>query len=211
MSAETFLEPQGSHVFDSVWVLPRRIVTSLRAHVGTVAAVALVSGGGLLRLLAASHSDTLVDEPIYRYAAAFTLGHGYPAIRPPAGQHVQAFLYHPPFYFYLLAGWFWLWHSTSMLTARMFSVFVTTMSLAMLYLLAKRLMGSREALVALLLVSLDPWIILTNQAVYIENVLLVLVLLAVLAYRRAQDATSETLSTQRNRYIVAGLALGEIG
>src|SRR5437016_4075519 len=67
----------------------------------------------LVRFYAALHTGLEVDEPIYRNAAASLLQYGSPGIRPTFLHQFVPFLYHTPFFFYELAGWFYLWGSTS--------------------------------------------------------------------------------------------------
>lgn len=176
----------------------------------SAAACGLLVAGVGLRILAANHLGTLVDEPVYQAVGAFTWQHGYPALRPPAGQALTPFLYQPPFFFYLLGGWFALWHSSSLIVARYLSVVVSGIVLALVYVVSRRLMGRAAALVALFLVALDPWIILTNAAVYLENSQLVLILVAVWAYWRATRADASMRRDYAVRYLVAGIALGAV-
>jgi hypothetical protein len=173
------------------------------AAVGTL----LVVGVGL-RVVAANHLGTLVDEPVYRSVSAFTWHNGYPALRPPAGVAITPFLYQPPFFFYLLGGWFALWHSSSLIVARYLSVLISGIMLAVLYVVSRKLLGGVAALLALFFVAVDPWIILTNAAVYIENSQLVLILVAVWAYWRATRADESARRDYVFRYVLAGLLLG---
>ena len=93
----------------------------------------------LVRFYAALHTGIEVDEPIYRDAAAMVLAHiqalpdslinnpmkqdtstiallyGYPSIRPAYLHPTIPFLYHPPFYLWLLAEWFKLWEAPATL------------------------------------------------------------------------------------------------
>ncbi len=102
------LSSQKQHSAIQEWVI-----------VGLFLALAL-----LVRLYAAFRAGLEVDEPIYRNAAALALRYGYPTIRPAYLHPVIPFLYHPPFFLFLLADWFKLWGSTSYLTGRMFSVII---------------------------------------------------------------------------------------
>jgi 4-amino-4-deoxy-L-arabinose transferase-like glycosyltransferase len=174
------------------------------------AACGLLVAGVCLRIVAANHLGTLVDEPVYQAVGAFTWHHGYPALRPPAGQALTPFLYQPPFFFYLLGGWFALLHSSSLIVARYLSVVVSGVVLVLVYAVSRSLMGRAAALLTLFLVALDPWVILTNAAVYLENSQLVLILVAVWAYWRATRADASMRRGYVLRYLVAGLALGAV-
>ncbi len=87
------LSSQKQHSAIQEWVI-----------VGLFLALAL-----LVRLYAAFHTGLEVDEPIYRNAAALALRYGYPSLRPAYHHPVIPFLYHPPFFLFLLADWFKLW------------------------------------------------------------------------------------------------------
>ena len=171
--------------------------------VGLLLAIAL-----LVRLYAAFHTGLEVDEPIYHNAAVLALRYGYPSIRPAYHHPVIPFLYHPPFYLFLLMNWFKLWESISYLTGRMLSVITSLIMLLLLYGFTKQVLGRKVVLIALVLVSSDVWIIFTNQAIYLENSLMLLIILAIWVYWRATN----TLPVSRSRYLawygLAGLLVG---
>jgi len=162
----------------------------------------------LIRSYAAMHTGLEVDEPIYRDAAISVLQHGYPAIRPAYQHPYIPFLYHPPFYFYMLAGWFYLWGSTSYFTGRMYSVITSVIVLLQLYLFTRRVFGWKRALLVLGLVGSDVWVIFTNQAIYIENSLLLLVIPAIWAYWCATSSSTSSRARNLGWYILAGLFAG---
>lgn len=160
------------------------------------------------RYFAALHAGIEVDEPIYRSAAAYAAQYGFPALRAAYHRQTIPFLYHPPFFLLILAQWFRLWHSTSFLTGRLFNVCASTLLLALLYLFARHKIGRVEAVLALLLIGSDAWIIFTNQAIYLENSQLIPILLAVWAYWWATEA-DESLGRQvAGRYLMAGVLVG---
>ncbi len=161
-----------------------------------------------VRYLAAVHTGIEVDEPIYRYAAAYAAQYGFPAVRAPSNEQTIPFLYHPPFFLLLLAQWFRLWHSDSFLTGRLFNVCISTLMLALLYLFVRIKIGRVEALLAVLLIGSDAWIIFTNQGIYLENSQLILILLAVWAYWWATEADAQDWQQIVGRYVFAGFLLG---
>ena len=171
--------------------------------VGLLLAIAL-----LVRLYAAFHTGLEVDEPIYHNAAVLALRYGYPSIRPAYHHPVIPFLYHPPFYLFLLMNWFKLWESISYLTGRMLSVITSLIMLLLLYGFTKQVLGRKVVLIALVLIGSDVWIIFTNQAIYLENSLMLLIILAIWVYWRATN----TLPLSRSRYLawygLAGLLVG---
>lgn len=164
----------------------------------------------LVRLFAAFHAGLEVDEPIYRNAAVLTLQYGYPTIRPAYLHPFTPFLYHPPFFLFFLAGWFQLWGSTSYLTGKMSSVVISIVVLLLLYGCTRQMIGRKVALVALLLIGSDPWIIFTNQAIYLENSLMILVVLAIWVYWRATLTAPSPRISYMGWYALAGLLAGSV-
>jgi hypothetical protein len=110
-----------------------------RLEAGIIALLLAFAWG--VRYLTALHTGIEVDEPIYRYAAAYAAQYGFPAVRAPAKEQMIPFLYHPPFFLLLLAQWFKLWHSDSFLTGRLFNICISTLMLALLYLFVRLKIG----------------------------------------------------------------------
>ncbi|HEV3312954.1 MAG TPA: glycosyltransferase family 39 protein [Chloroflexota bacterium] len=171
----------------------------------------LLVAGVTLRVIAALQTGALVDELTYQYLGASVWKHDIPEIRPEFGQLSQPFLWHPPFFFFLLGRWFSLWGNDGLVTARLLSVVVSAVMLCLVYIVARKISGARVALLALFLIALDPWLILINQAVYIENSQMVLTLLAIWAYWGAtrQDANANK-GAYILRYALAGFAVGVV-
>ncbi len=161
-----------------------------------------------IRYLASLYTGIEVDEPIYRFAAAYAAQYGFPAVRAAVGQPTIPFLYHPPFSLLILGEWFRIWHSTSYFTGRLFSVCISTLMLALLYLFVRRKIGLTEAVLALLFTGSDGWIIFSNQGIYIENSQLILIILAVWAYWWAAEAESTCWKQVTGRYLFAGMVVG---
>jgi 4-amino-4-deoxy-L-arabinose transferase-like glycosyltransferase len=162
----------------------------------------------VIRLYAALHAGLEVDEPIYRDAALLTFQYGYPALRPAYLHPVIPFLYHPPFFLFFLAEWFKLWGNTSYLTGRMSSVSVSLVMLLLLYIMTKQIMGRKVAFVSLLLIGCDPWIVFTNQAIYLENSLMIIIILTFWAYWRATRTAPSSYVRYLGWYACAGLLAG---
>ena len=79
--------------------------------------------------------------------------------------------------------------------ARLVSVLAGTLSVGLLYILALRLLGDRSiALVAALLMALDPWAVITSRQAMTESVLLLFVL-----------ATAVLLLGRRREIVLAGV------
>jgi hypothetical protein len=177
-----------------------------RLEAGIIGSLLAIAWG--VRYLAALYAGIEVDEPIYRSAAAYAAQYGFPALRAEYHQQTIPFLYHPPFFLLILAQWFRLWHSTSFLTGRLFNVCASTLLLGLLYLFIRSKIGRLEAVLALLLIGSDVWIIFTNQAIYLENSQLILIVLAVWAYWWATEADVNNGRQMARRYLIAGLLVG---
>lgn len=186
-------------------LIPRRRHDPLQEGiiVGLFLAVALGA-----RLYAAFHTGLEVDEPIYRYAAAYAAQYGFPAVRAEANRQIIPFLYHPPFFLWLLDLWFKVWNNDNYLTGRLFSVLCATIMLGLLYVFVRVLVNKSVALLSLILVGSDAWIIFTNQAIYFENSEMVFILLALWAYWRALQTNGKVNEQYISRYLLAGLLVG---
>ncbi len=160
------------------------------------------------RLYASFHAGLEVDEPIYRYAAAYAAQFGFPSVRAEATRQFLPFLYHPPFFLWLLALWFKLWGSGSYLTGRLFSVLCSAVMLGLLYGFVRAHISKGVALLALIFVGSDAWISFTNQAIYLENSQMIFIILAVWAYWSASKANSLDNRQYALRYLLAGLLIG---
>src|SRR5215472_1426971 len=118
------------------------------------------------------------DEAVY-WRVAVNVQHGMLSEHPLLGVAWQPFLYQPPFYALLLAGWFHLTGAT-ISHARVLGV----ISIALVYAAAFRLLwkihGPRTALFAMVPVIFDGWLIYIQRVSYIENVLLLLVVISLL-------------------------------
>lgn len=186
-------------------VVPRRQYDVLKECiiVGLFLAVAIGA-----RLYAAFHTGLEVDEPIYRYAAAYAAQYGFPAVRAEANREIIPFLYHPPFFLWLLDLWFKLWNSDNYLTGRLFSVLCSTIMLGLLYAFVRIHINKSVALLSLIFIASDAWIIFTNQAIYFENSEMVFIILAIWAYWRALQTDGKVNEQYVSRYLLAGLLIG---
>ena len=80
------------------------------------------------------------------------------------------FLYQPPFFLWLLGLWLKLWGSDSYLTGRLFSVLCSVGMLGLLYAFVRMHIGKGVALLTLLFVGSDVWMIFTNQGILLVEV-----------------------------------------
>ena len=140
------------------------------------------------------------DEAIY-WRVSENMQHGALAENPVYGQRFQPFLYQPPMYFEIESRWFDL-VGASIYHARLFGVLCTAVMQLLLFRLLTRLHGLRVALLAMLPVIFDSWLLYIERVSYIENALMIGVVLGFLLYARALDSPSLW------RFFLAGLALG---
>jgi 4-amino-4-deoxy-L-arabinose transferase-like glycosyltransferase len=160
--------------------------------------------GTLLRLwLLGSSPGWQFDEAVYwRVSANYQTGSL--AEHAVFGQPWQPFLYQPPVYFTLMARWFDL-VGASIYHARLFGVGCTAVMLVLLFCLLRRLHGPRAALMAVVPVVFDGWLLYIERVSYIENALVILVTGGLLLYQWALDRPAWW------RFLLAGMALGAAG
>jgi 4-amino-4-deoxy-L-arabinose transferase-like glycosyltransferase len=111
------------------------------------------------------------------------------------------FLFHPPFYFLLLAGWFKL-TGAGVPQARLFAVVASLVTLGLLMRLIWRLHGPVTALVTVTFVAFDGWLLFVQRVSYIENTLMVIIVAGFLLYERALRRPSA------RGFVLAGAMLG---
>jgi 4-amino-4-deoxy-L-arabinose transferase-like glycosyltransferase len=140
------------------------------------------------------------DEAVY-WRVATGVQHGVLAGHSPYGLPFEPFLYQPPVYFLVVAQWFNLVGS-SIYHARLLGVAWTAGMQLLLLRLLWRLHGLRVAVFAIVPVMFDGWLLFIERVSYIENALMVLVVLALLLYQRAVEQPSW------QRFLAAGVAVG---
>ena len=141
------------------------------------------------------------DEPVYTSIATNIATYGTLNEHIQYGMTWTPWLFHPPFYLLLLAGWFKL-TGAGVPQARYLGVAMTLIMFALLFRLLWKLHGPRVALVTLTFLAFDGWLLFIQRVSYIENMLFVLVTGAVLLYQRALERPA-TL-----RFLLAGAAVG---
>lgn len=167
------------------------------------AALVLILGiGAALRLWdLGTRPDWQSDEPVYTAIARYVLFNDRLQEHLQRGEPWTPFLYHPPFYFLLLASWFRL-VGPGIAQARDLAAIASVLTLALLFVLIWRLRGTGAALMTLVLVTFDGWLLFVERVSYIENTLLVLVVGGLLLYERALRRRTTAA------YAVAGAVLG---
>jgi 4-amino-4-deoxy-L-arabinose transferase-like glycosyltransferase len=140
------------------------------------------------------------DEAIY-YRVGVSVQHGVLQEHPVYGAAWTPFLYQPPIYFVVLARWF-AFVGASVYHARLLGAIATAFMLVLLFRLIYRLHGPRTALFAMIPVVFDGWLMYIERASYIENVLMVLIVGALLLYQRALDRPTWL------NFLIAGIVTG---
>jgi 4-amino-4-deoxy-L-arabinose transferase-like glycosyltransferase/putative flippase GtrA/GT2 family glycosyltransferase len=145
-----------------------------------------------------------LDEITYASIAENLVRHGTLNVPLAFGQPFQPFLYHPPFYPYELAAWFRV-AGQGITQARVLGALSVTVAFGLLARLLGRLYGQGAAAFATLLIMFDGWMLYVGRISYIENSVLVIMMCALLAYRRA------AASGRMRDYVLAGLLTGAAG
>ncbi len=139
------------------------------------------------------------DEAVY-WRVAVSVQHGTLAEHPLRGVAWEPFLYQPPFYVLLLAGWFDA-VGASIFHARVMGVISITLTFILAFRLLWKIHGHKVALFAIIPVIFDGWLTYIQRVSYIENVLLLIIVSAFLLYQRALEKPSW------HRFALAGVAL----
>ncbi|HXS66802.1 MAG TPA: glycosyltransferase family 39 protein [Streptosporangiaceae bacterium] len=139
------------------------------------------------------------DEAVY-WNVAVNVQHGALTEHPLSGVAWQPFLYQPPFYLLMLAGWFDAFGAT-IYHARLMGVTSIMLTFALIFRLLWKVHGPKVALFAIIPVIFDGWLIYIQRVSYIENVLLLIIVGAFLLYQRALEKPSW------HRFALAGIAL----
>jgi 4-amino-4-deoxy-L-arabinose transferase-like glycosyltransferase len=140
------------------------------------------------------------DEPNYANIATNIGRLGDLAIKHDVLSSDSVYLFHPPFYFYLLAGWFKL-VGYGITEAR---VLIALSSLLLLFLCYRlfRIRIGRLALVPVLALACDGWLVFSNRVAWFDHLMLVIGVAGLLVYERAR--ANGALVT----YAAAGTLLG---
>ena len=140
------------------------------------------------------------DEAVY-WRVSVNVQHGSLTEHSVYGLPWEPFLYQPPIFFKIQALWFDA-VGASIYHARLFGVACTAVMQVLLFRLLMRLNRPRIALFTVLPVIFDGWLLYIERISYIENVLMILVVLGFLLYKRALDMP------HWRRFLIAGIALG---
>jgi 4-amino-4-deoxy-L-arabinose transferase-like glycosyltransferase len=156
-------------------------------HISPIAIFALILvTGSTLRLWQLRTSPAWQwDEAVY-WRVAVNMQHGVLSEHPVYGQPWEPFLYQPPLYLLVVARWFGV-IGASIYHARLLGVAWTAVTQVLLFRLLWKLHGSRVALLAMVPLVFDGWLLYIERVSYIENALMLLVVATFLLYRCALE------------------------
>jgi 4-amino-4-deoxy-L-arabinose transferase-like glycosyltransferase len=140
------------------------------------------------------------DEPNYTDIAGNLLHQGELAIKADVIRDHSTYLFHPPFYFLLLAGWFRLVGS-GIYEARLLLAGVSLLVLFLSYQHLRPRLG-RFALVPLTAIAFDGWLVFSGRVAWFDHLALLIGLVGLILYERAIRLGSS------RAYCAAGVALG---
>jgi 4-amino-4-deoxy-L-arabinose transferase-like glycosyltransferase len=140
------------------------------------------------------------DEAVY-YRVSINVQHGLLSEHSTYGVAWEPFLYQPPFYFVLLSHWFDL-VGASIYHARLLGVILTAAMQVVLFRLLWKLHGLYVALFAIIPIIFDGWLMYIERVSYIENALMLIIVVAFLLFQRAMERPSW------HRFALAGVAIG---
>jgi len=173
----------------------------LRAYLLVLAFAVILVTGTDLRLWHLTVSPAWQwDEAVY-YRVSVNVQHGVLGEHAVRGSAWQPFLYQPPFYFLMLSRWFSVM-GASIYHARLLGVILTAAMFTVLFRLLWKIHGHRAAMIAIVPVVLDGWLMYIERVSYIENALILVIVIAFLLYQRALEQPSW------HRFAVAGAVLG---
>jgi 4-amino-4-deoxy-L-arabinose transferase-like glycosyltransferase len=190
--------------------LGRRAAASRRrkqrrlAFLITLAFAAVLIAGTGLRLWHLGVSPAWQwDEAVY-YRVAVNVQGGLLSEHSHYGVPWEPFLYQPPFYFLLLARWFSL-VGAGIFHARLLGVMLTAAMQVVLFRLLWKIHGPAVALLAIIPVIFDGWLLYIERVSYMENALMLLIVVGFWLYQRALERPSWL------RFAIAGAVIGFAG
>lgn len=141
------------------------------------------------------------DEGVYVYIARNLAQNGLLQFRTDYLAQPEIYAYHPPFHFLILSEWFKLF-GAGHTQARVFAVLCAALTMALLLILLRDVIGNAWALVGVGLIATDMWLNFSQRVAWIENSLIPIGVLSILLYRLAIRKDRTWL------YMLAGLVAG---
>jgi hypothetical protein len=126
------------------------------------------------------------DEPVYTQIAQGVAEVGYPSIRADVAGLRTPYLFHPPFHFYLMAGWFKLVGNDSILAGRLLSatigVAVVIATMLLVYSITRHL--PTTAITGALL-GIDGWFTYSSGLVKLDTAAVLLGIIGLWCFHQA--------------------------
>ena len=146
------------------------------------------------------------DEPVYAQIAAQTNVVGYPSAKIDGNMiSTEPYLYQPPFDFYLKAAWFNTFPKTDTAgdvgLGRLLSATEGMIALVLAFFCIQEIAGPNSAIVGLILLATDGWIVYTNRLNLIDNGMIPWGIFGVWMYAKACKSQAKLY------YVIAGLFL----
>ena len=175
----------------------------MKKHFRVFVVLAIFVAAGYMRFFNITQSPGYEwDEPIYAAIAQRTIELGYPNLKWEGNVYnTEPYLYHPPFDFYLKAFWFQYTGTSDIGAGRFLSSIEAMASLIIAYFCLKEVSGKKAAVIGLVLLATDGWLVYTNRLNMIENAMMLLGVLGVWMYIKA------TKTGKTPYYLVAGFFL----
>jgi 4-amino-4-deoxy-L-arabinose transferase-like glycosyltransferase len=175
----------------------------MKKHFGVLAVLAIFAMAGYLRFFNIAQSPGYEwDEPVYAAIAQRTIELGYPNLKGDGNVYnTEPYLYHPPFDFYLKALWLQNVEASGIVAGRILSSIEAMIGLAIAYFCLKDISGRKAAVIGLILLATDGWLVYTNRLNLIENAMMLLGVFGIWMYIKA------TKSRKTSYYLAAGFFL----
>jgi len=142
------------------------------------------------------------DEPIYAAISQRTTIVGYPNLKGEDNTYnTDVYLYHPPFDFYLKGAWFQLLGTSDIGAGRILSAIEGMIMLILAFFCLKEVSGKKVAVIGLIFLATDGWLVYTNRLNLIENGMMPWGILGIWLYVKA----AKTQKTQY--YLLTGIFL----
>jgi 4-amino-4-deoxy-L-arabinose transferase-like glycosyltransferase len=174
-----------------------------RRTLAIVAAV-LVAGTAVRLINLANSPEWQLDEITYSAIARNLVLHHSLFLPLTISQPWQPFVYHPPFYLWLLADWYRI-AGIGVTQSRILDTIAEMIALGLLSRMLTRLYGPGAAVFATILIVFDGWMLYVGRISYIENTCLVIMMTGLNLYVRA--LRTKTMGS----YLAAGAVIGFAG
>jgi len=180
----------------------RRVAFYERSMFFWPAGLLIIAFGVVARLWnIADHPGWEWDEGVYVYIARNLAQNGLLEFKTDYLAQPEIYAYHPPFHFLLLAQWFKVF-GAGHTQARVFAVLGATITMTLLLILLRKVIGNVWALVGVAIIATDTWLNFSQRVAWIENSLIPIGVLGILLY---------TLAVKKDKtwlYALAGLVAG---